>query len=362
MTDNDYMRLALKLAKRGRTSPNPMVGAVIVNNGDVVGKGYHPRAGEPHAEVFALEEAGEKARGATMYVTLEPCSHFGRTPPCADALIKAGIARVVAAMKDPDPKVAGKGIEKLHRAGVDVKVGLCEQEARELNEAYVKHRMTGIPLVILKAAMSLDGKIATRAGDSKWISNERSRAFTHKIRKSVDAIIVGANTARIDDPKLTARVGHKTYYPARVVISSNGLLSPDLVMFNEPGESIVVISSSEDKSSLMKLEQAGARIIKVAEHNGRPSLADLMRQLGKIGCLSVLIEGGAEIAASAFAERVVDKVLYFYAPRIIGGREAVGAVGGFGAEKVASSVSLDKIRIRHFGSDIAVEGYAVYPD
>lgn len=361
MNHTQYMKRALRLAKRGRTSPNPMVGAVIVKNGEVVGEGYHPRAGEPHAEVFALRQAGAEARGAVMYVTLEPCCHHGRTPPCANAVADSGIAEVHVAMVDPDPRVAGRGIDELRRVGVKVHYPLCEDEARELNEAYVKHRLTGMPFVILKSAMSLDGRIATRTGDSRWITSERSREYAHKLRSRVDAIVVGGGTARADNPRLTARLGRRVYYPARVVVTGSGDLPPNMAMLCEPGESFVACSGRASIESMRKLELAGARIIHLEDSAGWPSVSALMRRLGEMGFLSVLIEGGGEVAASALEERVVDKVLFFYAPRIIGGREAVSAVGGLGAENVASSVKLDHIRVRRFGDDIAVEGYVVYP-
>jgi diaminohydroxyphosphoribosylaminopyrimidine deaminase/5-amino-6-(5-phosphoribosylamino)uracil reductase len=352
---------ALALAKRGRTSPNPMVGAVIVKDGGVVGEGYHPKAGEPHAEVFALRDAGEQAAGATMYVTLEPCCHQGRTPACTRAIIKAGISRVYAAMTDPDPKVSFKGLDELRSAGIEVHSPLLEEKARALNEAYIKHRTTGMPFVVLKSAMSMDGKIATRTGDSRWITSERSRAYAHGIRSRVDAIIVGGGTARADDPALTARIGRKVYYPARVVVTGSGNLPPTLKLFSEPGESIVAAGPYADSASLKKLEAAGARIKTLNAPDGRPSLAGLLRELGDMGCLSVLIEGGGETAALAMEERLVDKVLYFYAPIIIGGRDSVDSVAGTGAESISSAVKLDRIRVRRFGDDIAVEGYLVYP-
>ena len=361
MNDTEYMRIALRLAKRGRTSPNPMVGAVVVKDGVVVGRGYHPRAGEPHAEVFALADAGDAAVGATIYVTLEPCCHTGRTGPCTEAVINAGIARVCAAMADPDPKVAGKGFERLKQAGLAVDCGICEAEARELNEAYIKHRTTGMPLVILKSAMSLDGKIASRTGDSKWITGEPSRAFAHRIRRDIDAIVVGGNTARHDDPQLTARVGRRVYYPTRVVITESGNIPADLIMFGEQGASIIAASKRANAASLRKLEAAGARIVTLKDADGRASIADLMRQLGDSGHLSVMIEGGGEVAAAALEERVVDKVIFFYAPKIIGGRDSVSSIGGIGAETIASSIRLDRVKVRRFGDDIAVEGYILYP-
>ncbi len=362
MTHSDYMRRALALAARGRTSPNPMVGAVVVKDGEIVGEGFHPKAGEPHAEVFALKAAGLRAKGATMYVTLEPCCHHGRTPPCTKAVIEAGISEVYAAMVDPDEKVASQGLQELTNAGIKVHYPLCGDRAAQLNEAYIKHRTTGLPFVILKSAMSLDGRIAARSGDSKWITNERSRAFAHKIRSRVDAIIVGGNTARIDNPSLSARVGKKIYYPIRVVVTNTGMLPPDLALFSGPGQSIVACSSEANLDSLKKLNEAGARVMTVNGPNGCFSMKDMLTQLGEMGCLSVLIEGGGEVAASALEERVVDKVVYFYAPKIIGGRDAVPSVGGLGAENVASSVILENVKIRRFGQDIAIEGFVAYPE
>ena len=357
MTHSNYMKRALRLAARGRTSPNPMVGAVVVRDGEIVGEGYHRRAGQPHAEVLALRAAGDRARGATLYVSLEPCCHHGRTPPCTRAIIESGISDVYAAMTDPDPRVRGCGLEELRSAGINVHSPLCEEEARELNEAYVKHRTTGMPFVTLKLAMSLDGKIANRTGDSKWITNERSRAYVHRVRSRVDVIVVGAGTARADNPSLTARVGRRTFYPARVILTGSCDLPDDLAMLSQPGETIVACPLTRDKRAAGKLEMTAARILPVSESGGRPSVADLMRQLAKMGHLSVLIEGGGEIAAAALAECVVDKILFFYAPRIIGGREAVSAVGGVGADTVASSIGLERIKTRRFGDDMLIEAY-----
>ncbi len=362
MTHDDYMRRALKLAGRGRTSPNPKVGAVVVKDDVIVGEGYHRRVGEPHAEVLALRHAGERARDAAVYVTLEPCCHHGRTPPCTDAIIAAEIAKVYAATPDPDPKVASRGFDLLRKAGIEVHCGICEREARELNEAYMKHRATGMPFVILKSAMSLDGKIATRTGDSKWITSERSRAFAHRIRSEVDAIVVGAATVRADNPSLTARLGKRVYYPTRVVVTGSGDLSADLKLLGEEGETVIAAARDADAASLRKLQHAGARILTLESLNGRVSIVDLMRRLADMGNLSVLIEGGGEIAASALEEQVVDKVVYIYAPCIIGGRDAVTPVGGHGASEVSSAISLDRVKVRRFGRDIAIEGYVRYPD
>jgi len=389
------------------------VGAVVVQRGEVVGRGYHPQAGEPHAEVFALRDAGEAAKRADLYVTLEPCSHYGRTPPCCDAVIRAGIARVYVGMVDPDEKVAGRGIERLREAGIEVVCPVLENEVRGINEAYIKHRTTGMPLVILKSAMSLDGRIASRTGDSKWITGEKSRAYSHRLRAGVDAIIVGAGTARADNPSLTARVGKKTYYPRRVVVTRNGDLPDDLAMFRLPGETIVAVAKFAKRPALVKLEKAGARILRlmdadayfagacpeVGADNGlrdkcprsiarqyfagacpevdadnglrdkRPRsmgrgwlpIEELLRELAKMNVLSVLIEGGAGLAGRALDERVVDKAVFFYAPKIIGGSAAVGGIGGAGVELVSDCPKLADARIRRFGEDFAVEGTLEYP-
>lgn len=361
MTDTDYMKRALRLARRGQTSPNPMVGAVIVSGGKIVGEGFHTRAGEPHAEAIALRAAGEKARGAAMYVTLEPCCHTGRTPPCTQAIIRSGVRRVFAAMVDPDPNVAGGGVAELRSAGVEVVTRLCETEARELNAAYVKHRTTGTPLVTLKLAMSLDGRIATRSGDSKWITGERARAFVHRARAAADAVVVGAGTALADDPLLTARVGRAIRRPTRVVVAGTRPLPPDLRMLRETGETLVAVPESADPAVVEALRAAGAQIVTPSCSGARVSIASLMRELARLGHLSVLIEGGAELAASALAERVVDRILFFYAPRIIGGRESVPGVGGEGIESLGSAIQVDRVKIRRMGPDLAVEGHLVYP-
>lgn len=361
MTHTDYMRRALSLAKRGRTSPNPMVGAIVVKDGVIVGEGYHPKAGEPHAEVFALRKAGDSAKRAALYVTLEPCCHYGRTPPCTQAILDAGISDVYYAMADPDPRVARKGLDRLVKAGVSVHGPVLEDEARKLNEAYIKHRTTGLPFVILKSAMSLDGKIATKTGDSKWITGEKARAYAHKIRSRVDAIIVGSNTARTDNPLLTARVGKQTRYPARIVVTRSGDIPANLRLVDAPGEVIVAAWPGVDTVKLAKLERAGVRIIHLGEMGKQASISVLLRYLGEMGYLSVLIEGGGEIAASALEEGVVDKAMLYYAPKIIGGRDAVPSVGGLGVDKVESAIKLDNIRVKRLGDDILVEGYIMKP-
>ena len=361
MTHEQYMKRALHIAARGRTSPNPMVGAVVVKDGQIVGEGYHRRAGEPHAEVVALQKAGEKARGGVLYVTLEPCCHYGRTPPCTKAIIASGIAEVYAAMEDPDPNVAGKGFAELMQAGVRVHYPLLEEGARRLNEAYIKHRTTSLPFVILKSAMSLDGRIATRTGDSKWITSQQSRMIVHRVRSRVDAIVVGAQTARVDNPQLTARIGRKVFYPLRVVVTKSGNLPVDLEIFREPGQCLVACPEDLESSFQEGWLKAGARVIPLPVIDGRVSMSALMKELGQMGCLTVLIEGGGEVAAAALEECVVDKVMFFYAAKIIGGRNAVSAISGSGATSVGCAVIVRDMRVQRVGSDFLIEGYTEYP-
>lgn len=337
-----------------------MVGAVVVRDGRIVGEGYHRRAGEPHAEVVALQRAGRDSRGATLYVTLEPCCHSAQTPPCTNAIIDAGVMMVVAAMADPDRRVSGKGFKRLEEAGIEVRRGVCEEAARELNEAYVKHRTTGLPLVILKSAMSLDGKIATRTGESKWITGDRARAYAHRLRSRVDAILIGGRTARVDDPRLTARAGSHVRYPMRVILSRKAEIPEDLNVFREPGETVVACSEDADSERLRKLAEAGARILTLKEVSGRLPVRELMKRLGEMGVLSVLIEGGGETAAAALEEKVVDRIVYFYAPIVIGGKDAVSAVAGLGAADIGSAIRLSNVKTRRLGNDFVIEGRVLY--
>ncbi|MFQ3548911.1 MAG: bifunctional diaminohydroxyphosphoribosylaminopyrimidine deaminase/5-amino-6-(5-phosphoribosylamino)uracil reductase RibD [Armatimonadota bacterium] len=357
-----YMKMALDLAKLGKTSPNPKVGAVIVKGGVVVGKGYHKKAGYAHAEVEALESAGEFARGADMYVTLEPCCHFGRTPPCTDALIDAGIARVFVAMLDPDPRVSGKGVEILKSAGIEVVCHILEDEAKSLNESYIRHRQTGLPLVILKSAMSLDGKIATHTGDSKWITGEKARKYAHSIRQNVDAIVIGAETVRKDNPMLTARVGKKKCYPSRVVVTKSLDIPLDSNIFTESGDVYVACPYNENDAKVEKLKEAGIRIIQLNLKNDSLSMKDLVVKLAELGMLSILIEGGGELAGRALDDKIVTRVMLYYAPKIIGGKNAVMGIAGFGVDKVANAPYIKEIKFKKLGDDILAEGYVEYPE
>jgi diaminohydroxyphosphoribosylaminopyrimidine deaminase/5-amino-6-(5-phosphoribosylamino)uracil reductase len=364
--DRSWMRRALDLAARarGRTSPNPMVGAVIVKDEQVVGEGFHAYAGSDHAEVAALREAGAAAAGATLYVSLEPCCHHGRTPPCADQIAHAGIRRVVAACEDPNPSVSGRGIAALRQAGILVEVGLLDDEAARLNEAFFKHIRTGLPFVTLKVAASLDGKIATRTGESRWITGESARRRVHQLRNEVDAVLVGIGTVLRDDPLLTTRLGIADQRdPIRVIVDNLSRLPLRAKAVNRASTAptILAVSQMAPRSKLEALEREGVQVIVVENSPRRVSLERLMEALGKRGILSVLIEGGAEINASALREGVVDKVLVFLAPILIGGKSTPTAVGGDGIESLGQALRLHDVRIERFDGDILVEGYLARP-
>jgi diaminohydroxyphosphoribosylaminopyrimidine deaminase/5-amino-6-(5-phosphoribosylamino)uracil reductase len=352
------MRRAFALARRaeGRTSPNPMVGAVIVKDGRVVGEGYHRRAGEPHAELEALRDAGGSARGATMYVTLEPCGHYGRTPPCVDAIVAAGVAEVYYAVVDPNPLVNGKAHAQLEAAGIAAHCGLLEDEARELNRPFFKHVTTGRPLVTAKFAMSLDGRIATRAGDSRWISNEASRQRTHELRNVTDAILIGAGTALADNPRLTTRLSPlyaregpaDVRHPLRIVADSRGR-SPLLAgVFDPalPGKTVLATTAAAPGAYCAELTARGVEVWTLpADENGRVSLPALLDEVGRHGMLTLLVEGGSDLLGAFFAESLVDRVWAFIAPLVIGGRDAPGPVGGSGIEALSQAIRLRQLQV-----------------
>ncbi len=360
--DDGFMRRALRLAERGRgrTSPNPMVGAVLVRNGRVVGEGFHPRAGEPHAEIMALRQAGEAARGATLYVTLEPCCHFGRTPPCTQAIIAAGVAEVHMAMLDPNPRVAGQGRAELEAAGIRTFVGELEAEARALNEVFIHWITTERPFVLVKFAMSLDGKIATRTGDSRWITGPEARRRGHQFRDQADAILVGVNTVIADNPQLTTRLdGADVHHPLRVILDSRGripliarVLDPAL-----PGRTMVATTEAMSLERHRALASRGARVSVLPSRNGRVSLPDLLERLGQEEITSVLVEGGETVIGAFFAHRLVDKVAAFIAPMIIGGREAPTPVGDLGVERISQALRLERVQVERVGSDLLITGY-----
>lgn len=357
-----FMRQTFRLANKacGRTSPNPMVGAILVRDGEIVGKGYHKKAGKPHAEINAIKDSGDLSIGADLYVNLEPCSHFGRTPPCADAVIKAGIKRAFIAIKDPNPEVAGRGIERLQEAGIEVIAGILENEALILNEAFIKHVTTGMPFVTLKAASSLDGRIATRTGESKWITGEKSRLHVHKMRDQADAIMVGIGTVEMDDPSLSTRIPDKKgRNPLRVIVDEELRISLTARVIDPESKDSLIIATTEaaPKQKIEKLKNLGAKILVFRGINKMVPLKDLMKELGMLGINSLLIEGGSEIHASALSEGIADKLAIFYAPKIIGGVSSIPVVGGKGADSLSDAIELDRLTTKKFGSDILIEGY-----
>ncbi len=338
--DEKYMHLALKLARRaeGLTNPNPAVGAVIVKDGKVVGKGYHKRCGLPHAEANALKDAGSRAKGATLYVTLEPCDHFGRTPPCTGAIARAGIKKVVMAMKDPNPINNGRGTRRLIRHSVKTATGVLHEEARELNRPYVKFITTGMPFVTVKVAQSIDGKIATRTGESKWITSGDARKFVHDLRAKVDAVMVGSNTVIRDDPLLLTG-SPKGRQPVRVIIDSRGRVPKEARVFSRTDESPVIIATAGKR---------GARV----------DLKKLLKKLGEMGIIHVLVEGGGELVASLVEKRLADQFLFFVAPKIIGGKDAKTSVEGDGIRYLSESLMLKNLKVRKFKKDILIEAEA----
>jgi diaminohydroxyphosphoribosylaminopyrimidine deaminase/5-amino-6-(5-phosphoribosylamino)uracil reductase len=349
--DERFMQRALSLARRGlgKTSPNPVVGAVLVRNGRIIGKGYHKRAGGPHAEVFALR--GVNARGATLYVTMEPCCTWGKTPPCTDAIIAAGVKRVVVAALDPNPKHDGHGLKVLRRAGIRVDAGLLADDATRMNESFNKWITTGLPFVIAKAAMSLDGKIATRTGDSKWITSETARKEAHKLRARVDAIMVGANTVIRDDPQLTMRHGIRGRQPWRVVVDARGRCPRSASLFTDKlrRRTIVLTTTRSPARWRRYLALLGIAVVTGRAKNGWVDLNGVLRALGKMNVTSVLVEGGGELLGSLFDQRLIDKVSLFYAPLVIGGRKAVTAAEGEGAARVNQAVHLRDCRWQRIG-------------
>jgi diaminohydroxyphosphoribosylaminopyrimidine deaminase/5-amino-6-(5-phosphoribosylamino)uracil reductase len=351
--DERLMRRALALARRGlgKTSPNPAVGAVLVRKGRVIGEGWHKRAGGPHAEVFAL--LGANARGATLYVTMEPCCTWGKTPPCTDAIIAAGLKRVVVAALDPNPKHDGRGLKVLRRGGIRVESGLLAGEATAMNEAFNKWVTTGIPFVIVKAAMSLDGKIATRTGDSKWITSDTARRAAHQLRARADAVMVGANTVIRDDPQLTVRHGVRGQQPWRVVVDGRGRCPRTARVFTDAHRSRTIVLTTSRSPARWRGYLNDLRIqVSVAKAgSGRLNLRAALHALGKMNITNVLVEGGGELLGSLFDARLVDKVALFCAPIVIGGRDAVTAVAGEGAAMVTRAARMCDCRWRRIGKN-----------
>jgi diaminohydroxyphosphoribosylaminopyrimidine deaminase/5-amino-6-(5-phosphoribosylamino)uracil reductase len=373
-TDELFLRQALDLARQGigLTSPNPCVGAVIVDaKGTVVGTGTHTYDGLKHAEILALEQAGEKARGATLYINLEPCSHQGRTAPCADALIAAGIRRVVACMQDPNPQVSGQGFAKLRSAGVDVSSGILEEPAKALNESFAKYIRHNIPLITLKAAMTLDGKIAppprkspdpapSRDARANWITGESARAHVHELRHLHDAILVGVGTVIADDPLLTDRSGRPRRRPLlRVILDSRLRLPIESRVAKTAHDDVLVLCSFAEEKKRKHLLKFGIRLeqLPTAASDGHPDMAAVARFLGQMETTSLMIEGGAMVNGAALAAGIVDKVFLYYAPRILAGTASVPFAGGTGFASIGDAAYIKSMRLHHFGEDFAVEGY-----
>ncbi|MFH1479550.1 MAG: bifunctional diaminohydroxyphosphoribosylaminopyrimidine deaminase/5-amino-6-(5-phosphoribosylamino)uracil reductase RibD [Candidatus Omnitrophota bacterium] len=358
-----FMKRAIELAKKGMftTSPNPMVGAIVVKNEKVISESYHKRAGSLHAEAMAIKKAGKRAKGATLYVTLEPCSHIGRTPPCVDSIIKSGISKVICAMKDPNPLNNGKGIEILRRNKIKVSVGLLEKEAKELNHIFIKYITEKLPFVILKLAESLDGKIATRKYDSKWITSESSREYAHKLRSEADAVLVGVNTIIKDDPFLTSRSARS---PIKVILDPTLRIPDRSKIFSKASPSLNIIAVLKktlmDKKNLEKivrLNKKGVMLIACQGRKGKIDLKRFLHELAELEVSTLLVEGGGETIAGFLEQGLVDKALFFIAPKIIGGKNAIGSVGGIGIEKIKDAIELKGIKVDIIDKDILVSGY-----
>ena len=363
MSEHDrFMRRAIDLAQRGlgQTSPNPAVGAVVVQAGGIVGEGWHEYAGGPHAEVNALQAAGQAAYGSTLYVSLEPCNIQGQTPPCTDAIIKAGVNRVVIGTLDPNPAVSGRGVLALRASGVTVEDGPFTEDAKRMNEAYNKYIVTGLPFVTLKAAMSLDGRIATKTGSSRWITAEPARERGHVLRSLNDAVLTGIGTVLADNPRLDVRLeGYTGCQPTRVIVDGQGRVPANALIIQSARETPTIIATTElmtlDKSQ--KLSDAGAEIMVVPRLHDRIDLKRLLRELGQRSLGSIMVEGGAALATAFITEGLVDKYVFFIAPKLIGGTAALGFYGGVGVEDIKDAKKLRFETCAHVGDDIMVEAY-----
>jgi diaminohydroxyphosphoribosylaminopyrimidine deaminase / 5-amino-6-(5-phosphoribosylamino)uracil reductase len=354
-SDEAWMARAVVLAEggRGTASPNPMVGAVLVRDGRAVGEGFHAAPGRPHAEVAALAAAGELARGATCYVTLEPCAHHGRTPPCADTLVEAGVARVVAALVDPDPRVDGDGLGRLRAAGLPVEVGVGAGPAAEQNAAYLTHRRLGRPRVTLKAAASLDGKVAAPDGTSQWITGPAARADAHRLRAEADAVVVGAGTALADDPRLTVRLpGFAGRQPLRVLVDAAGRVGAGGHLFDGEAETLVATTAAAPASAVDAWKAAGAELLVCRSAPEGVDLPDLARALGERGVLELLVEGGPTLQASLWAAGLADRLVWYLAPLAIGGRDAPGLLGAAGAATLTEARRLRLASVDRVGDDL----------
>jgi diaminohydroxyphosphoribosylaminopyrimidine deaminase/5-amino-6-(5-phosphoribosylamino)uracil reductase len=355
----DYMRLAMHLAlkAKGKTSPNPLVGAVVVKAGRVIARGYHQKAGLPHAEVRALQQAGKRAKDATLYVTLEPCTHFGRTGPCVDKIIASGIDKVYVGMLDPNPLNNGRGIEALRREGIRVEVGILQERLKKINEVFIKYVTRRIPFITVKVAQSLDGKIATASGDSKWITSDASRAYAHRLRRDFDAVMVGVNTILRDNPRLDHWFFKKEL--VKIVVDTQLSTPPEANIFSQNSQVIIATlpSRAGQETENRKMLAAKARILEVKEKTGQVNLKDMLKKLAQLGVANLLVEGGGTLIGSLFDEGLVDKVLFFFAPKIIGGKDAISSVMGKGISRVDKAIKLKEVKLRRIGEDFLLEGY-----
>ena len=349
-----YMGIAINLAEKGKgfVSPNPLVGCIVVKRGKIVGRGYHKKFGEAHAEINALKAAGKKAKNATMYVNIEPCSHWGKTSPCTEKIVESGIREVVVGMEDPNPVV--DGYKELKFRGLKTRIGILRKKAKKLNEAYVKYIKTKKPFVILKLAMSLDGKIATSTGDSKYITSMEARKYVHQLRSEADAVMVGINTVMRDDPMLDARLV-KGKNPTKIVVDSTLKISERAKIFKDPSKVIIATTKKAPKKKIYQLHQRGVRVLVLDLKTGLVDLKELMKELGKSGITPIIIEGGAELSGNAIKERIVDKILIFTAPKIIG--NGLGPIKNLDIKKVNRAIKLKNIVTRNIGKDFLVEGY-----
>jgi len=360
--DTNYMSLAIELSKKGigYTNPNPLVGAVIVKNGRIIAQGYHHYLGGPHAEIDAFNHATEDVTGATMYVTLEPCSHHGKTPPCAEAIIAKKISKVVIGMSDPNPLVSGRGIQLLQDHGIEVITGILRSDVEKLNEIFVKFITTKLPFCIMKTAMSLDGKIATSSGESKWITGELARKAVHNIRHQVSAIMVGIGTVIADNPSLTTRLDATNgVNPHRIIVDTKAAipLYAKVLDTNSKAKTIIATTEKADPTKLDRLRNLGAEIIITPLKNGKVNLEYLMKKLGALGIDSVLLEGGSALNFSAVQEKIVDKVITFIAPKILGGKASKSPVGGEGIHSLSEALLLEDMNVELIGEDIKIEAY-----
>lgn len=360
--NHTYMHRALALAKHGMgyTNPNPLVGAVIVKNDSVIGEGYHVQYGGPHAEINAFNKATESVEGATMYVTLEPCSHYGKTPPCADAIIRKGIKKVIIAMKDPNPIVAGKGIQLLKDAGIEVITGVLETQAKKLNEVFIKYITTTLPFCVLKTAMTLDGKIATVTGESKWVTDETSRRHVHLLRHQYSAIMVGIGTVLADDPFLTTRLeGLHGRNPLRIVVDTHGKipLEANVLKCNPQTKTVVAVTALADSKKINAIEATGAEVLVTPVKNNQVDLNYVIKWLGSRKIDSVLLEGGSTLNYTALQEGIVDKIIAFIAPKILGGTNAKTPVGGSGVSHIEDAFLLENMEFFKLNHDWMIEAY-----